>query len=136
MKLSAPKTADLHELLWQFRAGTASSEQLGRLERMVVEDPRVRSFYVRYMHMCADLCWTAPPVEQPAARDNGQADPRQRPEAERRVQAQGSPDIGPSGRTEEGKLITRSAPFQFGRARSTTHCIEARRLAQCNALVC
>jgi hypothetical protein len=82
-RLSAPQTADLHELLWQFRAGTASSDQLTRLERMVCEDPRVRSFYVRYMHMCADLCWTAPPVEQPAARDNGQADPRQRPEAER-----------------------------------------------------
>ena len=38
------------------------------------------------------------------------------------------------GRIEEGKVITGSVPFH--RARSTTHCIAARRLAQCDALVC
>ena len=57
VSLSPQQTAELHELLWQLRAGDASPEQLARLERLVCEDPQVRAFYVRYMHLCADLHW-------------------------------------------------------------------------------
>ncbi len=57
MGLSPRQAAELHELLWQLRAETASPEQLARLERLVCEDPQARTFYVRYMHLCADLNW-------------------------------------------------------------------------------
>jgi hypothetical protein len=55
--LSPQRTADLHGLLWSLRAGTATPEELTRLERLVCEDAQVRTFYVRYMHLCADLYW-------------------------------------------------------------------------------
>ncbi len=57
MSLSLQQTAELHELLWRLRAADASPEQLARLERLVCEDPEVRTFYVRYVHLCADLHW-------------------------------------------------------------------------------
>ncbi len=57
MSLSPPQAAELHELLWQLRIGAAAPEQLARLERLVCDDPQVRAFYVRYMHLCADLHW-------------------------------------------------------------------------------
>jgi hypothetical protein len=64
---SPQQSADLHDLLWGLRAGTASSDDLARLERMVCDDPAVRAFYVRYMHLCADLHWN---VAEKAEGDN------------------------------------------------------------------
>jgi hypothetical protein len=84
MRPTTPPTAELHELLWQFRAGTATSDQLTRLERMVCDDPRARSFYVRYMHMCADLCSMVSAADQAAVWDDVQGDPRCRAETERK----------------------------------------------------
>ncbi len=57
MSLTLEQTAELHELLWGLRAGTASPDELARLEQWVCDDPEVRAFYVRYMHLCADLHW-------------------------------------------------------------------------------
>ena len=59
MALSFRQTAILHDLLWQLRAGLATSEQLSKLERLVCEEPEARTFYVRYLHLCADLYWNA-----------------------------------------------------------------------------
>jgi hypothetical protein len=58
MGLSPEQTAELHDLLWSLRAGTASADELARLEQMVCDDPAARAFYVRYMHLCADLRWS------------------------------------------------------------------------------
>ncbi len=69
MDLIPRQTAELHDLLWRLRAGAAAPEQLSRLERMVCEDPRVRAFYVRYMHLCADLHWNAAEDGERAAAD-------------------------------------------------------------------
>jgi hypothetical protein len=57
MSLSEQQIAELHDLLWELRAGTASASEMTRLEQLVCEDPEVRAFYVRYMHLCADLHW-------------------------------------------------------------------------------
>jgi hypothetical protein len=64
VSLAPEQLAELHDLLWALRAGTIVPEQLTHLERLVCEDPRVRTFYVRYMHLCADLYWNR-------ARDEG-----------------------------------------------------------------
>ncbi len=73
MGLSPRQAAELHELLWQLRAGTAAPEQLSRLERLVCEDPQARTFYVHYMHLCADLNWNGSVgSEGRGTRDGGQ----------------------------------------------------------------
>lgn len=59
MNLSPQQTAELHDLLWGLRAGTATADELAKLERWVCEDTAARAFYVRYMHLCADLHWNA-----------------------------------------------------------------------------
>ncbi len=59
MSLSPEKIEQAHELLWALRSGQASAEQLQRLEQMVCEEPDVRTLYVRYMHLCADLFWNS-----------------------------------------------------------------------------
>jgi hypothetical protein len=58
MGLSPQQISELHDLMWELHAGAASPDDRARLERMVCEDPEVRAFYVRYMHLCADLHWS------------------------------------------------------------------------------
>lgn len=62
MSLLPQQIDELHDLLWGLRTGAASPGELGRLERLVCDDPEVRAFYVRYMHLCADLHWNAAEV--------------------------------------------------------------------------
>lgn len=80
MSLSAQQIAELHDLLWEVRAGTASPDELARLERMVCEDSEIRSFYVRYMHLCADLHWSLAGSDENSRRDA--ADPSEVPAIE------------------------------------------------------
>jgi hypothetical protein len=58
MSLSPEQIAELHDLVWALRSGTASAEEMARLEQMVCNDPAARAFYVRYVHLCADLHWS------------------------------------------------------------------------------
>jgi hypothetical protein len=55
MNLSCERLAELRELLWRARAGTAQLSDAERLDFLVCTDPAVRVLYVRYMHLCAEL---------------------------------------------------------------------------------
>jgi len=57
VSLTLEQTAELHDLLWRLRTETASPDELTRLEQWVCENQEVRAFYVRYLHLCADLHW-------------------------------------------------------------------------------
>jgi hypothetical protein len=69
VSLAPEQIAELHDLLWGLRAGTAVSEELSRLERLVCDNAEARKFYVRYMHLCADLHWNNAAVGKSEIRD-------------------------------------------------------------------
>jgi hypothetical protein len=52
-------SADLAELVEQLCHGDIAASDAARLEQMVVDDPQVRRFYVRYLQMHATMPWLA-----------------------------------------------------------------------------
>ena len=59
MGLSPQQIAELHDLLWGLRAGTATPQQVARLERLVCEDPEVRRSTSVTCTSLADLHWNS-----------------------------------------------------------------------------
>jgi hypothetical protein len=51
------KIAEVESLLWQMRDGTLDPDRKARLESLVIRDPEVRRFYIRYSMLCGGLRW-------------------------------------------------------------------------------